>query len=116
MRISDWSSDVCSSDLPEAGVDDTLPATAATEVQAAPIQAELDYAAIYGEPPYDPVYDDTLPAPAQMPQSYDPWDGLNRRVHTFKNVVDRTISTPLAKAYAKVVPRDRKSTRLTSSH
>src|SRR3546814_14123987 len=72
MRISDWSSDVCSSDLPEAGVDDTLPATAATEVQAAPTQAELDYAAIYGEPPYDPVYDDTLPAPAQMPQSYDP--------------------------------------------
>src|SRR3546814_15849089 len=76
MRISDWSSDVCSSDL-----------------------------TIYGEPPYDPVYDDTLPAPAQMPQSYDPWEGLNRRVHTFNNAVDRTIAKPLAQAYAKVVPR-----------
>ncbi|HEY9541618.1 MAG TPA: VacJ family lipoprotein [Luteimonas sp.] len=90
---------------PEVVVDDALPATATTEVQAAPTQAELDYAAIYGEPPYDPVYDDTLPAPAQMPQSYDPWEGLNRRVHTFNNAVDRTIAKPLAKAYAKVVPR-----------
>src|SRR3546814_11882501 len=31
----------------------------------APTQAELDYAAIYGEPPSDPVYDDPPPAPAQ---------------------------------------------------
>src|SRR3546814_12217120 len=109
MRISDWSSDVCSSDLPqdvaarapaddsavaqlpggelspEVVVDDALPATATTEVQAAPTQAELDYATIYGEPPYDPVYADTLPAPAQMPQSYDPWEGLNRRVPPFNN-------------------------------
>src|SRR3546814_3890155 len=90
---------------PEVVVDDALPATATTEVQAAPTQAELDYAAIYGEPPYYPAYDDTLPAPAQMPQSYDPWEGLNRRVHTFNNVVDRTIAKPLAKAYAQVVPR-----------
>src|SRR3546814_15910081 len=67
----------------------TLFRSATTEVQAAPTQAELDYAAIYGEPPYDPVYDDTLPAPAQMPQNYDPWEGLNRRVHTFNNVVDQ---------------------------
>jgi len=68
-------------------------------------QAELDYAAIYGEPPYDPVYDETLPAPAQLPKSYDPWEGMNRRVHTFNNAVDRTIAKPLAKAYVKVVPR-----------
>ncbi|GAA3912592.1 MlaA family lipoprotein [Luteimonas lutimaris] len=72
---------------------------------AAPTQAELDYAAIYGEPPYDPVYDDTLPAPAQLPKSYDPWEGMNRRVHRFNNAVDRTIAKPLAKAYVKVVPR-----------
>src|SRR3546814_10912846 len=75
---------------PEVVVDDALPATATTEVQAAPTQAELDYAAIYGEPPYDPVYDDTLPAPAQMPQSYDPWEGLNRRVHTFNRSEEHT--------------------------
>src|SRR3546814_13343509 len=120
MRISDWSSDVCSSDLPqdvaarapaddsavaqlpggelspEVVVDDALPATATTEVQAAPTQAELDYAPIYGEPPYDPVYDDTLPAPPQMPQSSDPWEGLNRRVNPVNNPVPPTTPNPFA--------------------
>ena len=91
--------------------DEAMPAAAqqvdpATQAELdVPTQAELDYAAIYGEPPYNPVYDDTLPAPAQMPSSYDPWEGLNRRVHTFNNAVDRTIAKPLAKAYVKVVPR-----------
>ena len=73
--------------------------------QSAPTQAELDFADIYGQPVYDPIYDPTLPAPAQMPTSYDPWEGWNRRVHTFNNAIDRTIATPLAKAYVKVVPR-----------
>ena len=72
---------------------------------AAPTQAELDYAAIYGPTPYDPVADPTLPEPAQLPASYDPWEGWNRRVHRFNNAVDRTIATPLARAYMKVVPR-----------
>lgn len=71
----------------------------------APTQAELDYAAIYGQAPYDPVADPTLPAPAQLPSSYDPWEKWNRKVHRFNNAVDRTIATPLAKAYVKVVPR-----------
>ncbi|HVI59552.1 MAG TPA: VacJ family lipoprotein [Luteimonas sp.] len=83
--------------------DPTLPAPQADA--AAPTQAEQDYAAIYGEPPYNPVYDPTLPAPAQMPKSYDPWEGLNRKVHTFNNAVDRAVAKPLAKAYVKVVPR-----------
>ncbi len=87
---------------PAAGVVD---AATAADAPAAPTQAELDYAALYGEPPYDPVYDDTLPAPAQLPSSYDPWETLNRRVHAFNNVVDRAIAKPLAKAYVKVVPR-----------
>lgn len=73
--------------------------------QQAPTQAELDYAAIYGEPQYNPVFDPTLPAPARLPTSYDPWEKLNRRVHAFNNVVDRTIAKPLAKAYVAVVPR-----------
>ena len=91
---------------PGADIDDALPATGQAQADAGtPTQAELDYAAIYGEPPYDPVYDDTLPPPAQLPGSYDPWEGLNRRVHTFNNAVDRTIAKPLAKAYVKVVPR-----------
>ena len=88
--------------------DDAFPAIDATDAQASagmPTQAERDYAALYGEPPYDPVYDATLPAPAQLPSSFDPWEKLNRRVHAFNNVVDRAIAKPLAKAYVKVVPR-----------
>ena len=73
--------------------------------EAGPTQAELDYAAIYGPTPYDPVADPTLPAPAQLPRSYDPWEGWNRRVHRFNNAVDRTIAKPLARFYVKVVPR-----------
>ena len=67
-------------------------------------QAELDYDALYGAP-YDPIADPTLPAPAQMPTSYDPWEPFNRRVHAFNNVVDRAVAKPLAQAYVAVVPR-----------
>ena len=78
-----------------------------TDVGDAPTAAEQDYAVLYGDQqqPYNPVYDPTLPAPAEMPRSYDPWEKLNRRVHSFNNVVDRVIAKPLAKAYVKVVPR-----------
>lgn len=84
------------------------PAAASTSDASAPTQAELDYAALYGDPaqdPYDPVYDPTLPAPAELPSSYDPWEKFNRRVHRFNNAVDRTVAKPLAKAYVAVVPR-----------
>lgn len=70
-----------------------------------PTQAELDYAAIYGEDPYNPVADPTLPPSAQMPASYDPWEPFNRRMHQFNNAVDRTVALPLARAYVNVVPR-----------
>jgi len=70
-----------------------------------PTQAEKDYDAIYGTEEYNPVADSTLPQPAQLPVSYDPWEKLNRRVHTFNNGVDRHIAKPLAKAYVAVVPR-----------
>ena len=94
----------------DATVAGTATATGTDVTAAAPqgapgTQAEQDYNAIYGTPPYNPVADSTLPAPAQMPQSYDPWEKLNRHVHAFNNVVDRTIAKPLAKAYVKVVPR-----------
>ena len=70
-------------------------------------QAEQDYDALYGGAgqDYNPVADPTLPPPADLPASYDPWEPLNRRVHAFNNVVDRRIATPLAKAYVAVVPR-----------
>lgn len=93
-QASDLAAEPPTADAAQAGV-------AAT----APTEAELDYAAIYGAPPYDPVADPSLPAPAQLPGSYDPWEKWNRKVHRFNNAVDRTIATPLARAYMKVVPR-----------
>ena len=52
-------------------------------------------------------------APAASPEAVaieqadagDPWEGFNRRVHTFNNAIDRAIAKPLAKAYMAVVPR-----------
>lgn len=84
-------------------------ATEATTTALPPTQAELDYAALYGNgelpPEYDPIADPTLPPPATQPQSYDPWEKMNRRVHRFNEAVDRGVAKPLAKAYTKVVPR-----------
>jgi phospholipid-binding lipoprotein MlaA len=69
-------------------------------------EAEQDYDALYGaSQDYNAVADPTLPPPAELPISYDPWEKLNRKVHRFNNVVDRHIATPLAKAYVAVVPR-----------
>src|SRR5690606_17333861 len=82
-----------------------IPATDATVVFTEPTQAELDYAAIYGGQVYNPVADPTLPAPAELPASYDPWEPFNRRVHRFNDVVDRYVASPLAHAYVDVVPR-----------
>src|SRR5690606_40817950 len=86
---------------PDAG---DIPATDATVVFTEPTQAELDYAAIYGGQGYNPVADPTLPAPAELPASYDPWEPFNRRVHRFNDVVDRYVASPLAHAYVDVVP------------
>ena len=71
----------------------------------APTQAEQDYEVLYGTQPYDPVADPTLPPPAQLPTSYDPWEKWNRKVHRFNNSVDRRVAKPLAKAYVAAVPR-----------
>ena len=68
--------------------------------------AERDFDALYGTQASDPfAADPTVPAPAALAQSYDPWEGLNRRTHRFNNAVDRTIAKPLAKAYLAVTPR-----------
>ncbi|HUH89406.1 MAG TPA: MlaA family lipoprotein [Lysobacter sp.] len=86
------------------------PSEASTEPEhagslAEPTQAEADFDALYGGQTYNPVADPTLPAPAQMPGVYDPWERYNRKMHTFNNAVDRSIARPLARAYVKVVPR-----------
>jgi phospholipid-binding lipoprotein MlaA len=82
-----------------------LPAAPATTTAGAETAAEDDFAAIYGQDEYNPVADPTLPPGVEMPKSYDPWEKLNRKVHTFNNAVDRTIARPLARGYVKVVPR-----------
>ncbi|MBB4128711.1 phospholipid-binding lipoprotein MlaA [Xanthomonas translucens] len=92
-----------------------VPAPTAGDTTAAPASvpptggaataAEDDYAALYGGDPYNPVADPTLPAGVAVPQSYDPWEKFNRKVHKFNNVVDRTVARPLARAYVNVVPR-----------
>ena len=99
-------------DAPQNGVaqDGATQAAASPDApQADPrTQAELDYDALYRDPAqedYNPVADPTLPTPFEMPESYDPWEKLNRRTHAFNNVVDRAIALPLAKAYVKVTPR-----------
>jgi phospholipid-binding lipoprotein MlaA len=92
------------------GTDADAPAAdPALDPAQAPTQAEHDFAAIYGNgfasQDYDPVADPTLPAPVVAPQSYDPWERYNRKVHRLNNAVDRRIAKPLARAYVKVVPR-----------
>ena len=67
--------------------------------------AERDFEALYGTQSGDPFADPALPAPATLKQSYDPWEGFNRRMHRFNNAVDRTVARPLAKAYVAVTPR-----------
>jgi len=79
---------------------------AAAPTSDAPTQAEQDYDVLYGDgQEYNPVADPTLPPPAQLPVSFDPWEPMNRRVHRFNNAVDRRVAKPLAQAYVKVVPR-----------
>jgi phospholipid-binding lipoprotein MlaA len=89
----------------EAGDATAAPASVPPTGGATPTAAEDDYAALYGSDPYNPVADPTLPAGVTVPQSYDPWEKFNRKVHKFNNVVDRTVARPLARAYVNVVPR-----------
>ena len=91
---------------------DTDTSTAAPAVATAPADdtgaddprtdAEREYDALYGSQDGDT---DSLPTPAELEQSYDPWEGFNRRMHSFNNVVDRVIAKPLAKFYMAVLPR-----------
>jgi len=94
---------------PAAGA--TPPPAEAAEAAAATddprTDAERDFDALYGNPQqeYNPVADPTLPAPANVPGGYDPWEKYNRKMHRFNNAVDRSVAKPLARAYSKVVPR-----------
>ncbi|MEI2457309.1 MULTISPECIES: MlaA family lipoprotein [Lysobacter] len=90
-----------------AGIDSNAPPPATTGADDPRTDAERDFDEIYGVQPqeYDPVADPTLPAPANVPGAYDPWERYNRKMHRFNMAVDRGIARPLARAYSKVVPR-----------
>lgn len=91
---------------PEPPIDPaSIDAPAPSADVAATSEGEDDFAAIYGQGAYDPVADPTLPAPVQGPESYDPWETFNRKVHRFNNAVDRAVARPLARAYVAAVPR-----------
>ncbi len=91
MPETDGQADTVALEAPAPGVD--------------PVAAEDDFNAIYGQDPYNPVADPNLPASVELPASYDPWEGFNRRVHSFNNAIDRTVARPLALAYVDTVPR-----------
>ncbi|HKN78576.1 MAG TPA: MlaA family lipoprotein, partial [Lysobacter sp.] len=59
--------------------------------------AESDYDALYGVDATSANDDGSLPAPADLPQSFDPWEPFNRKMHSFNNVVDAHVAKPLAK-------------------
>jgi phospholipid-binding lipoprotein MlaA len=40
----------------------------------------------------------------------DPWEGFNRKVHSFNSGLDKAIARPVAKAYKKVTPSNAKTT------
>jgi phospholipid-binding lipoprotein MlaA len=81
------------------------PAGASADPSDPRTDAERDFDDIYGVSAYDPVADPTLPAPANVPGAYDPWEKYNRKMHRFNMAVDRAVARPLARAYSKVVPR-----------
>jgi phospholipid-binding lipoprotein MlaA len=90
--------------------DDALPdvsSDTASVAQDAPAEsdprtdAEREYDELYGVQSDD----EGLPTPAEIAEVYDPWEGFNRRMHAFNDVVDRVIAKPLAKFYMAVLPR-----------
>ena len=83
----------------EVAGSDAPAAPPAADNGTAPTGAEDDFAALYGGPA--PSADGSEPSTS----AYDPWEGFNRRVHAFNNVVDRAVARPLATAYTHVVPR-----------
>lgn len=43
-------------------------------------------------------------APKDQRAEYDPWEGLNRRIHNFNDGLDKITLKPLAKAYQWIMP------------
>jgi phospholipid-binding lipoprotein MlaA len=99
-------------DLPPRDTPPGPPASETPPADAIPVDGEPPAEPTDGDPrtaaerEYDALYaDPTLPAPAALPESYDPWEPFNRRMHRFNSAVDRRVARPLAQAYVAVVPR-----------
>ncbi len=86
---------------PTAAVEGAAPPTEAIPDEAA-TAAEDDFAAIYGTAEGS---GETTGAGGSASAAYDPWEKVNRKIHSFNNAVDRAVARPLARAYVAVVPR-----------
>jgi phospholipid-binding lipoprotein MlaA len=94
--------DTPASAVPGAGDAPAVASTDSATAAAAPVtEAEEDFSSIYGTP----VPSADADGSAGGSPSYDPWEGFNRRIHSFNNVVDRGVARPLAVAYSKTVPQ-----------
>jgi len=71
--------------------DDSNLAQADTATDSSDEWEDDDFAALYGDSAHNP--------------NPDPWEAYNRRVHRFNNAVDRAIARPVARGYARAVPR-----------
>src|SRR3546814_1110690 len=101
MRISDWSSDVCSSDLRAEAV-----ARHGVAVEAHPAQSRVDGVLAHWALAVPDARKDELPAAGQGLQLAQDLHGLSRQRH---DVLRGGLGRDVA-------PLDRKSTRLNSSH
>src|SRR3546814_5128829 len=97
MRISDWSSDVCSSDLRGSGARTMFELLSATPGQAAGIS------------PDEEVDDFLVYHNNHFPELEDAADALRGLIGQDDRITDTAIA-------ARLESRDRKSTRLNSSH
>src|SRR3546814_6132734 len=114
MRISDWSSDVCSSDLgAHLRRDGDLAAELGKERRALLILRTLavhDVLELGMACHRRPSTKVVAPTAARLPQ---PWAGLRPRLYR-EDIDEDAIQQHLPPGYS--IPRDRKSTRLNSSH
>src|SRR3546814_952758 len=102
MRISDWSSDVCSSDLFDAGPEDV--------VEAETVSGDANVAAIEDAPQDEP---DNAPAAEDRAEG----EPLAAAAETTAEAPDPAVPEPAVPDPAVPEPAvDRKSTRLNSSH
>src|SRR3546814_8498826 len=115
MRISDWSSDVCSSDLPE--LDESFNVSEAYGELVVPLLSDLPFARrleVEGAYRYSDYSTVGATHAWKAGAMWSPIDGVS-----FRGVRSRSVRTPnFGELYEAKVETltDRKSTRLNSSH